>query len=265
MEDGMEQDKEITIESSEFSSVAPQAPPSTRENEVSRGAPVTPTKSTENANLLKRSINDLSFIPEPITRKSPRTSNEEGAGLFMQIMAKLQSLSKTVESQTAHIVALETRIEELCVHSKGSNQADKANRAATKKIETMADRVAAMASTATSLPGSANVTSPAQRGQSQVGASNLNKSSPPIVLDLSQCTSSLNERPVKEIRMHLQASLKASDRTKAIDIRAMSRDNCKDHRYVVFVTTQVQEDALRVHIDEWLLKAFSKVMKGMVE
>ncbi len=38
----------------------------------------------------------------------------------------------------------------------------------------------------------------------------------------------------------------------------MSTDNRKDHRYFVFVTTQAQEELLRIHKDEWLLKAFPK-------
>lgn len=36
----------------------------------------------------------------------------------------------------------------------------------------------------------------------------------------------------------------------------MSRDNRKDHRYFMFVASQVEEDALRTHKDEWLLKSF---------
>lgn len=79
-----------------------------------------------------------------------------------------------------------------------------------------------------------------------------------MILDLAQCAVSLNERPLKAIREHLQASLKASNQTKEIDIRAMSRDNRKDHRYFMFVTSQAQEDILRVHSDEWLFRAFPK-------
>ena len=68
---------------------------------------------------------------------------------------RLESLTQTVESQTMHILALEKQIKELTTHSKGNIQANKANRAATKKIETMADRVAAMA--ATSAPGQSSM------------------------------------------------------------------------------------------------------------
>ena len=38
----------------------------------------------------------------------------------------------------------------------------------------------------------------------------------------------------------------------------MSRDNRKDHRYFMFVTSQAQKDILRVHSDKWLFRAFSK-------
>ncbi len=87
-------------------------------------------------------------------------------------------------------------------------------------------------------------------GQSQINAITVNKTSSHISLDLSQCAVSLNEKPIKEIRNHLQVLLKASERTKAIDIRAISRDNRKDHRYFVLVTTQAQEELLRIHKDE---------------
>ena len=79
-----------------------------------------------------------------------------------------------------------------------------------------------------------------------------------MVVDLSECASPLSERPLKDIRAHLQSSLKGTEHTKAIEIKAMSRDNRQNHRYFVFVTTQVEESLLRIHIDEWLVKAFPK-------
>lgn len=100
--------------------------------------PVTPTKFSENSKFLKRSINDLSFTPEPIVRKNPRIHHFQDSSLLTQILSKLDVLSETVESQTAHIVALEKRIEELTFQSKGHTQANKVNRGATKKIETIA-------------------------------------------------------------------------------------------------------------------------------
>ncbi len=138
MEDSIEQRENTINKDSEFSFVAPRAS-RTRNERESRKAPVTPTKVFENSNFLKRSINDLSFTPEPLTRKNPRTWQKSEDSLFSQILSKLELLSETVESQTAQIVALETRIEELITLSKGNNQANKANRAATRKIETMAD------------------------------------------------------------------------------------------------------------------------------
>lgn len=146
------------------------------------------------------------------------------------------------------------RIEKLTTLSKGNNQSNKANWAATRKIETMADRVAAMASTSTSHSGligamSSSQSTPKVR-QSQISGNTINKTSLHISLNLSQCAVSLNERPIKEIRYHLQVLLKASERTKAIDIRAKSRDNRKNYWYFVFVTTQAQEKLLQIHKDE---------------
>lgn len=62
----------------------------------------------------------------------------------MEVLSKLESHRKVVESQTTHIVALEVRIEDLSTLSKASHQAYKANRAATKKVEIMVDWVTAM-------------------------------------------------------------------------------------------------------------------------
>ncbi len=55
--------------------------------------------------------------------------------------------------------------------------------------------------------------------------------------------------------MHIQASIKRTDGTKSVKIQAMSKDNRQDHRYFLFVATQVEENLLRIHTDEWLLKA----------
>lgn len=135
------------------------------------------------------------------------------------------------------------------------------NQVAAKKIVIMADRVAAMPATSSAQSGPANMSSglyvnPGQ-GSNQFSSS-LKKASPYLVVDLSQCAPSLNERPLKEIIQHLQASIKRSDRTKDIAIRAMSRDSRKDHRYFVFVVSQAHEDGLRVHLDDWLPKSFQK-------
>lgn len=112
-----------------------------------------------------------------------------------------------------------------------------------------------MAATSSAQSSSANVNPGQESSQSSSSSKNA---SPHLVLDLSECAPSLNERPLKEIRQHLQASIKRSDRTKGIEIRAMSRDNRKDHRYFVFVASQAHEDGLRMHLDDWLPKSFPK-------
>lgn len=146
-EDGSEEDEGITDRKSAFSFAVPR-PVTAPKSKVLGKLPVTPTKIFGELNFLKRSINDLSSTPEPITRKNPRITKEIESILLSQILSKREKLSETVESQTAHILALEKKIEELSTHSKGNIQTVKANRAATKKIETMADREVAMAATA---------------------------------------------------------------------------------------------------------------------
>ena len=261
MVDSKEQRENTINKDSEFSVVAPRAP-QTRSEREPRKAPVTSTKIFENSNFLKRSINDFSFTPEPLIRKFPRTWQKSKDSFFLQILFKLELLSETVESQTTQIVALETRSEELTTLLKRNNQANKANRAETQKIKTMADRVAAITSISASHSGLISAISSSQStskvGQSQTSASTVNKTSLNISPDLLQCAVSFNEKSIREIRNHLQALLKASEWTKAIDIQAMSRDNRKDHQHFVFVTTQAQEELLRIHKDEWLLNAFPK-------
>ena len=86
--------------------------------------------------------------------------------------------------------------------------------------------------------------------------SNVNKTNPHLILDLAQCAVSLNERLLKVIREYQQASLKASDQTKGIDIRAMSRGYQKGQYYFMFIASQAHEDVLRVRKNNWLLRAF---------
>lgn len=111
----------------------------------------------------------------------------------------------------------------------------------------MVDRVAAMTSITTSPPGPsypASLSKSIQRldQQSHISPSNVNKINPHLILELAQCTVYLNKKPLKTIREHLQASFKAFNQTKEIDIRAMSRDNRKNHRYFMFVTSQAQKN-----------------------
>lgn len=243
---------------SKFDFVGPRVLPPMTDSERSNREPVTPTKFSEYPSFLKRSINDLSFTPERIARKNLRLSKRHDNSLLAQILSKLSSLSDIVDSQTAHIIALEKRIEELTTHSKENTQINKASQSAIKKIETMADRVAAMAATS-----SATQSNPANVGsgfQTKIKPgpnspdSVSKKTSPYLAIDLLECTPSLNERPLKEIRQHLQASIKGSDR----DIRAMSRDKRKDHRYFLSIASQAHENTLRVHLDECLFQSFPK-------
>lgn len=106
---------------------------------ASEKAPVTPTKMSRELNFFKRSINNLLFTSEPVIRKNPRITKEIENILLSQILSKLEKLSETIESQTAYILSLEKKIDELSNHSKRNIKTAKANRVATKKIETMAD------------------------------------------------------------------------------------------------------------------------------
>ncbi len=138
MEDGSEEDEETTKRNSAFRFAVPRSV-TVPKSRVSGKAPVTPTKISEQLNFLKRSINDLSSIPESVIQKNPRITKEIENILLSQILSKLEKLSETVESQTEHILSLEKKINELSIHSKRNIETAKANRVAIKKIETMAD------------------------------------------------------------------------------------------------------------------------------
>ena len=259
MEDSVDKGKETMNENSAFIFNIPR--PRTAPRKGTSKVPRTPTKISGDPKFLKRSINDLSFTPEPLERKNPRTSQMDENLILGQILAKLDSLSQTVETQTKHIRALEKQVEELTTQAKGNTQANKASRAATKKIETMAERVAAMAATSTPSNNQASQRLEIQNNALPIPgpqASNQKRTSPHLVVDLTEGGPSLNERPVKDIRMHIQASIKSTDSTKSVKIQAMSKDNRQDHRYFLFVATQVEENLLRIHTDEWLLKALPK-------
>ena len=219
--------------------------------------PITPTKISKKLNFLKQSINNLSSTPEPVTQKNSGIIKEIKNILLSQILLKLDKLSKTVKTQTRYILALEKKIEKLFTHSKRNIQIAKVNRAATEKIETMADRVAAMAAT-TNFPTNAikTVVAPSNLGPSSnlTKVAGLKKISPYIIIDLAEYEVFLNERLLKDIWIYLQLSIKNSNHTKAIEIQAMSRDNCQDHCYFIFVPIHVKKNLFRIHTDKWLSK-----------
>lgn len=85
----------------------------------------------------------------------------------------------------------------------------------------MADRVAAMAAISTPPTSQANQMHEAQNNaapSSGLQVSNPKKTSPHLVINLTECATSHSERPLKDIQMHIQSLIKSTDRTKAIKI-----------------------------------------------
>lgn len=114
----------------------------------------------------------------------------------------------------------------------------------------MADEVAAMTATLLAQPGSTDKnTSFQERSRLGFNWSNgiLKKTSSYLALDLSECTSTLNKRLLKDIRKHLQTSIKVANQIKEVNIEAMSKDNCKDHYYFMFVASQIEKDAFYIY------------------
>lgn len=187
-EDSSDQEEGTINEESAFSFIVPRQPVTTPKSKTLRKSPITPTKISGDSNFLKRSINDLSFTPEPLTRRNPRITQGDENTILRQILSKLDMLSQTVKSQSAHILTLEKQLEEFTTHSKGDIQADKANRATTKKIEIMADRVAALAATTISSTGGSKASKAQSNAVSgpDLKVSNSKKTSPALSYEFSQ-------------------------------------------------------------------------------
>ncbi len=190
MEDSVDQGVETTNKNLAFSFKIPR--PSSTIREGRTRAPITPTKISGDPKFLKRTIDNLSFTPELLEQKNLRTTHMDESFIFKQILSKLDSLSQTVETQNKHICVLENRVEELTMQTKGNAQANKASQAATKKMETMTERVAAMAATSilqtiqtseTAKAPNNTMPSPALQGPNQ------KKTSPHLVVDLTEYAS----------------------------------------------------------------------------
>lgn len=103
MENNVDQEGETMNENSAF--IFNILPPRNATREGMGKSPRTPTQISGDRKFLKRSINDLSFTPEPLERKNPRTSRMDESLILRQILSKLDSLSQTLEIQTKRIRA----------------------------------------------------------------------------------------------------------------------------------------------------------------
>lgn len=147
MENCVNQGKEIMNENSTFVFHIPRLQIPIRKA-ISK-LPRTPTRISNDPKFMKRLINNLLFMPEPPEQKNPRASRIDESLVLGQILSKFDTLSQTVETQIKHICVLEKQVEELTTQARGNIQANKASRATTKKIKTMAKMAAAMAATST--------------------------------------------------------------------------------------------------------------------
>lgn len=106
-----------------------------------------------------------------------------------QIISKLEKPSKTVESQTAHILSLKKKIKNLYTHLEKNIDTIKANKVAIKKIEIMANWTAIMVSITLPMSSSLspintlkNIQKPAQNSYSSPYTTNKGNLS--LILDL---------------------------------------------------------------------------------
>ena len=176
-------------------------------------------------------------------------------------MQELQSLAKTVEDQTSYIKELEKKVDCLTVLVK---KGEKPAEVATKKMETMASRLTALAATH---PGSGSTTrndlSSSQASQSicprnegidgpgKAGPQKRSAGGPHLIVDFDKCESAQKELSCLEIRNSLQASLKAQAFTADVTLKGLNKDARKDHQYLVFFESSEDARKARIH-DSWV-------------
>ncbi len=104
-----EEDEGGANRKSAFEFVVPRPITAPKSQKSLRKMPITSTKISGELNFLKRSINNLSFTPKPVTRKNPEITEEIKNILLNQILSELDKLSETVETQIGYILALEKK------------------------------------------------------------------------------------------------------------------------------------------------------------
>lgn len=185
----------------------------------------------------KESLQAVTPTPVQTTQKDRQTAKD----LSVMVLEKMEKLVREVKDLKNEVASLKRTIKELL----GQPPAKK--RSEGTKRETMASRLASLSST--------NQTLPSKSAKVKEASQVKNKNS--LILDLSQCPTNVNERPISDIRSHLQVCLKAKEETKEVVICGMKRDSRIDHRYFLYFELASEETTARIH-STWLNTDFSK-------
>lgn len=185
------------------------------------------------------------------SRKSIRAHPSE-KDACVQIFQELQLLAKTVQNQTSYIKELEKKVDYLTVLVK---KGEKPAEVATKKMETMASRLSALAATKLgSNPENSHLTRLEDKstgGQEKAVPRKIPARGPHLIIDLERCEQAQKDLTCQDLRKSLQVSLKAQTFTSDITLKGLNRDSKKDHRYSVFFESSDDARKARIH-DSWV-------------
>ena len=184
----------------------------------------------------KESLHAVTPTPAQSTQKQRQTAKD----LSFILLDRMEELVAKVKNLRKEVTSLKSTIKGLV------NQQSGKGKQPTAAIETMATRLA-------SLSGSTPILPPTSLSSGPAVLKNKNS----LILDLSQCPVNVNERPVSDIRKHLQACLKANEETKQVVISGMKRDSRMEHRYFLYFESALEESAARIH-PTWLHTEFVK-------
>lgn len=217
----------------------------TKSKSVSTFDPDVIIDSPKNRGSFKRPAADSpsSFGALFLSRKSARVDPSDN-GLLLQLMEKIDTLSKITIEQSEHIKRLEDKIDGL---TRTDMKAGLGSGTSTQP--TMASQVAAFASLNHAPGTSVSFASPATAASKPVGG-------PHLSIDFSKCTPAVIQHSLSDLRSCLQASLSACHGTKEVKIKGMNRDAKNNQRVFVFFASGVEESKARIHEEEWLKPKF---------
>lgn len=234
--------------------------------------PSTPTKSrsavTFNPDVILSPNNGRSSSKRPavespssfgalfLSRKSAR-ANPSDNELLLQMLEKIETLSKASVKQLELIQRLEEKIDNL-----SKTDTNMGLDAGPSNQSTMASRVAgfATANRISNSPGAASSSIPMPTPGLKTSKSTGEKKKPHaihLVLDLSECATLLPATSCQEIRQKLQSSLSAQDITSSIQLKGMNKDHTKEHRFLLFFQSTEEARIARIH-DRWITTCYAK-------
>lgn len=175
------------------------------------------------------SFGDLFF-----TRKSIRVNPIDNE-ILLQVLKKVEVLTKVSIEQSEHIKGLEEKIKKL------TNNTKKTSEGATVSLgETMASQVAKFAA-ANRVTG--HQTSPAAPGLSSTKPA----TGPQLIIDFARCPTPIVNNSVSDLRNHLQVCLAECQGTKDVKIKGMNRDAKNGQRVFMFFHSRADKSKTRIH------------------